>query len=153
MVFMPSIKNKRSGALLANELRHFPHQQMPESKCGVNIISCAVSPFKALLENNDERTVFMQSILEELYCGNIRHDARFYGQDSPFVEAARLKSQSLEKLMASLDDSEKELFEKYCDAQGEIEGITRYDTFTYALKFGILLAMDVMKEAEVIANG
>lgn len=85
----------------------------------------------------------MASILEELYSGNIRPDSRMYGQDSPFVQAARLKHDNLEKLMAALDDSEKELFEKYCDAQGEIEGITRYDTFTYALKFGILLMVEV----------
>jgi len=85
----------------------------------------------------------MQSILEELYCGNIRPDARSYGQDSPFVEAARLKSKNLDRLMERLDDSEKELFEKYCDAQGEIEDIARYGTFTYALKFGILLMAEV----------
>lgn len=99
--------------------------------------------FQGIVGNNDERMVFMQSVLEELYCGNIRPDARVYGQESPFVEAARLKSKNLEKLMATLDNSEKELFEKYCDAQGEIEEIARYDAFTYALKFGILLMTEV----------
>ena len=96
----------------------------------------------------------MQSILEELYCGIICPDSRHYGPDSPFVEAARLKSRNLDKLMASLDDSEKELFEKYCDAQGEIEGITRYDTFTYALKFGILLMAEVFTgKGEITGEG
>lgn len=85
----------------------------------------------------------MASVLEELYYGNIRPDAGIYPQDSPFVQAARIKHENLEKLMASLDDSEKEMFEKYCEAQGDIEGITRYDTFTYALKFGILLMTEV----------
>lgn len=42
---------KGSGVLLVKAIRHFPHQHMPESKCGVNIIPCAVIPFKALLEN------------------------------------------------------------------------------------------------------
>lgn len=145
---------KGSGVPLSKVSRHFPSQHMPESKCGVNIITCAVIPFKALLENNNERMVFMQSILEELYCGNIRPDSRIYGQDSPFVEAARLKSKNLDKLMEKLDDSEKELFEKYCDAQGEIEGITRYDTFTYALKFGILLMAEVfMGKGEITGEG
>lgn len=85
----------------------------------------------------------MRSILEELYNGNIRPDTKRYGQDSPFVEAARLKHKNLEKLMATLNDSEKEVFEKYCDAQGDIEGITRYDTYTYALKFGVLLMAEI----------
>lgn len=52
-----SKKNREKWRFVGKDLRHFPSQHMPESKYGVNIISCAVSPFKALLENNDERTV------------------------------------------------------------------------------------------------
>jgi quinol monooxygenase YgiN len=94
----------------------------------------------------------MVSVLEELFIGNIRPDAGIYPQDSPFVQAARVKHENLEKLMASLDDSEKELFEKYCEAQGDIEGITRYDTFTYALKFGILLMIEVFTDKSEITG-
>lgn len=57
----------------------------------------------------------MASVIEELYHGNIRPDAGMYLQDSPFVQAARVKHENLEKLMAAMDDSEKEIFEKYCD--------------------------------------
>jgi len=151
---VPQTKIKGSGVPPVKVSRHFPHQHMPESKCGVNIITCAVIPFKALLENNDERMVFMQSILEQVYCGNICSDSKRYSPYSPFVEAAHLKSRNLDKLMERLDDSEKELFEKYCDAQLEIEGITRYDTFTYALKFGILLMAEVfMGKEEITGEG
>lgn len=83
------------------------------------------------------------NILEELYYGNIRPDSRVYPPNSPFVEAAHLKKRNLDNLMAALNDSEKETFEKYCEAQSDIESITRYDTFTYALKFGILLMVEV----------
>lgn len=85
----------------------------------------------------------MKSILEELYMGNIGFDAGYYGQNSPFVKAARKKLDSMEKLSASLNEAEKELFEQYCDAQGDIEGITRYDTYSSALKFGILLMIEI----------
>ena len=85
----------------------------------------------------------MQSILEELYLGNIGFNAGYYPQNSPFVKAARRKLDSMEKLEAMLDDAGKELFDKYCEAQGDIEGITRYDTYTDALKFGILLMVAV----------
>jgi len=87
----------------------------------------------------------MQNMLEELYYGNIGFDAGHYGQDSPFVKAARKKCDSLEKLMAVLNDSEKELFEQYCDAQSDMEGITRYDTYADALKFGMLFMIEVFK--------
>ena len=83
----------------------------------------------------------MQSMLEELYMGNVGFDAGYYPQNSPFVKAARRKLDSMEKLNAMLDDTGKELFEQYCD--GDIEGITRYDTYTDVLRFGILLMVEV----------
>ena len=93
------------------------------------------------------------NILEELYCGNIRPDSRVYPPNSPFVEAARLKNKNLDKLMSVLNDEEKETFEKYCDAQSDIESITRYDTYTYALKFGILLMVEIFTgKSEVVGE-
>ena len=80
----------------------------------------------------------MSSIIEKLYYDNIQ-DAIIYGQDSHSTQADHLVDRCLEKLTAVLNDSEKELFGKYCDAQAEAEEITRYHTFTYAMKFGILL--------------
>lgn len=95
----------------------------------------------------------MKSVLEQLFMGNIRPDSRKYEPDSPFVQAAKLKHRNLESLMETLNDSEKEVFEKYCDAQADIEGITRYDTFTYALKFGALLMMEIfMTSSEVVGE-
>ena len=92
----------------------------------------------------------MQSILEELYYGNIRPDSRHYEDDSPFMEAVRRKNQCLEKLTEAMSDYEKDLFEKYCNAQDEIASITRYDTFSYALKFGVLLMKEVFTDEENI---
>ena len=86
----------------------------------------------------------MESILSELYHGNIRPDSRVYSQDSQFVKNARIKVDCMEKLKATLEESEYELFEKYCDAQAEIESITRYDTFTDALRFGILFMLEIL---------
>lgn len=91
----------------------------------------------------------MQSILEELYTGNIGFDAGYYPQNALFVKAARKKLDGMEQLNAMLDDKGKELFEQYCDAQGDIEGITRYDTYTDALKFGILLMVEVFTSTYV----
>ena len=86
----------------------------------------------------------MKSILEELYIGNIGFDSWQYGKDSPFVKAAQKKMENMEKLTETLNDSQKELFENYCDAQGDIESITRYDTFTAAIKFGTLFMMEIL---------
>ena len=88
----------------------------------------------------------MKSIMEELYMGNIGFDSAHYPKDSPFVKAAERKLENMEKLTATLNDSQKELFENYCDAQGDIEGITRYDTFTASLRFGVLLMIEILAE-------
>ena len=91
----------------------------------------------------------MKSIVEELYIGNIGFDSWQYSKDSPFVKAARKKAENLEKLTETLNDSQKGLFENYCDAQGDIEFITRCDTFTATLKFGTLFMMEVLAKGGV----
>ena len=80
----------------------------------------------------------MSSMIEKLYYDNIQN-AIENGQDSHSAQADCLVNRCLEKLTAVLNDSEKELFGKYCDAQEEAEEITRFHIFTYALKLGILL--------------
>ena len=84
----------------------------------------------------------MSKVLEELYYGNIQPNSKRYGQDSPFVKAAKLKNIHLEKLMASLNDAEKDIFEKYCEAKGDIEEISRQDNFTYGFKLGTMLMIE-----------
>ena len=85
----------------------------------------------------------MKSVIKELYHGNLGFDSWTYGKDSPFVKAAQKKADNMKALMETFDDSQKELFEGYIDAQGDIEAITRYDTFVEALKFGILFMIAV----------
>jgi len=85
----------------------------------------------------------MSKIIEELFNGNICPYGGTYAQDSPYVQAARLKARNYEMLMETLGDAEKELFDKYSGADADMEGIRHYDTFSYALKFGILLMAEV----------
>ena len=93
------------------------------------------------------------NILEELYHGNICADSKIYPPDSPFVEAAKLRSRNSDKLMSTLNEAEKETFEKYCDAQADVESISRYNTYTYALKLGILLMVEIFTgKSEVVGE-
>lgn len=92
----------------------------------------------------------MQSIFEELYHGNIRPDSRIYAKDSPFVKAAHVKKESMDKLMETMNETQKELFEVYADAEGEIDGITRYDIFTYSFILGSSLMMEILAGREEI---
>ena len=83
------------------------------------------------------------TILEELFYGNIGFDGKRYPKDSSFMESVSLREHSREKLTALLNEEGKEFFERYRDAQGEVEEIVRYDTFADALKFGVLLMAEV----------
>ena len=85
----------------------------------------------------------MESVLRNLYDSNLGFTGEMHGPDSPFVKAARRKHDSLEKLVALLGEREKELFEQFCEAQGDIEDISRYRAFVQALKFGILFTEEL----------
>ena len=88
----------------------------------------------------------MKSILDELYIGNIGFDSWNYSKDSPFVKAAQKKADNMTALTATFNDTQKELFENYIDAQGDIESITRYDTYVASIKFGVLLMMEILAD-------
>ena len=93
------------------------------------------------------------NIIEELYYGNISPNLRAYSPDSPFAKAAELKSKNLDKLMSVLNDDEKEIFKKYCCAQADVERISRYDTYTYSLKLGALLMVEIFTgKSEVVGE-
>ena len=85
----------------------------------------------------------MKNILEQLYMGNIGFDSHRYRPNSPFVKAARKKAENMEKLMKTMNGYQKRLLNNYCNAQADIEAITRYDTFIASLKFGTLYMMEV----------
>ncbi len=52
----------------------------------------------------------MENILEMLY--DLPRE-KVHGQDSPFVRTARIKSENLELLTASMTDEQKELLDAY----------------------------------------
>ena len=88
----------------------------------------------------------MKDILKELYMGNVDFDSVHYSQSSSFVSAAKKSLESMEKLTETLNDYQKEIFESFCDAQSDIESITRYETFTSTLKFSTLLMIEVFTD-------
>lgn len=81
-------------------------------------------------------------LLEELYYGNIRSNARAYAPDSAYMEAVACGRSSSEKLLPTLTDAQRETFEKYVDAQDEASGIARYDAFACGFRLGMRLAME-----------
>ncbi|HMM05429.1 MAG TPA: hypothetical protein PKD52_02010 [Clostridiales bacterium] len=92
-------------------------------------------------------------MLEELYYGNIRPDVKFYSEDSPFVELARLREKNRENLLEHLNEKEKEIFEKFNDAQAEMDDMVRYQKFSYGFRLGVLLMTEAFTGKEELVDG
>ena len=86
----------------------------------------------------------MQSIIRELYSGEISPDSKVYEKDTAYQEAVRTTNGYLEKLTATLDESEKELLEKYSEARAVVDSMVNFDNFSYALRFGVMLMIEVL---------
>jgi len=95
-----------------------------------------------MVGNNDERTVFMQSILEEFAYGNISPEVQFFKRDSEYGEAMRALSGHEEKLLARLSEDEKILFQKYVDAQAEVNRLTAVSNLIYGYKLGLIMTAE-----------
>ena len=115
---------------------------MPGGRCGIYSISRAICPFKALLDNNDERMILMSSILEEFAYGNLSPEVRFFKRGSRCGEAMDALCANEEKLLAELQGDEKALFQKYMDAQGEINRLTAVDNLIYGYKLGLMMTAE-----------
>jgi len=136
------LQKGEAAVLLAKDSRHFNRNTQRVLQGEYTMPTHALS--RCCPKFIRERDGSMKSILEELYMGNIGFDSGWHSQNSPFVNAAKRKLDNMEKLEASLNDSQKELFEKFCEGQGDIEGIRHYNVFTAALKFGVLFMMEII---------
>ena len=84
----------------------------------------------------------MGNILEVLY--DLPHE-KVHGQDSPFVRTARIKSEHLELLTASMTDEQKDLLDAYLDARSEVEGMLDFDRFRFAFHFGAQIMAELIE--------
>lgn len=78
--------------------------------------------------------------------------AKIYEQDSPFVKTARIKSETLERLNATLTDEQKSLLEAYFEADTQIEEIIQFDSFRYAFHMGAQLMAELIEGREELLS-
>ena len=96
----------------------------------------------------------MSSILEEFAYGNISPEVRFFKRNSQYGRAMRALSDNEEKLLAKLNDDEKIIFQKYVDAQGEVNLLTAADNLVYGFKLGLTMTAEAfVTSGELIAGG
>lgn len=95
----------------------------------------------------------MQSILEEFACGNISPEPRFFRQGSHYGHTMQKLSAIEEKLLATLNNEEKETLQIYNDAQAEINLVSGIDRFIYGYRLGVLMTMEVFQGKDDLITG
>lgn len=84
----------------------------------------------------------MKSILEEFAYGNISPEVQSFKRDSPYGEAMSAVSSNEEKLLCILTGKEKILFQKFVEAQGEVNQLTAAKSLVYGFKLGLLMTAE-----------
>lgn len=78
----------------------------------------------------------MMRILEELWYGNLHPSEKKFRRQTEFDKILKLLVRHEEKLMESLNESEKETFEKYRECCGELSDISNCEIFINGFKLG-----------------
>ena len=86
----------------------------------------------------------MNSILEELFYGNICPNTQCRNKDKETKELMGYISDHHDALMAEMNDKERETFEKFDDCWDELTDINEREIFVYAFKLGMRIAIEVM---------
>ena len=87
----------------------------------------------------------MTSILEEFAYGNLSPQVCTFRHNSEYGEVLRILSQNEECLLARLNEEDKNIFENYVGAQGELNRLTAVGNLIY----GYLLGLTMTAEAFV----
>ena len=87
----------------------------------------------------------MENILEILY--DLPRE-KPHGQDSAFVRKARIRSEHLELLTASMTGEQKEMLDAYLDARNNVEDTIDFNCFRFAFHFGAQLMAELIQGKE-----
>ncbi len=88
----------------------------------------------------------MKSILEELRLGNLCQETMRGSMSAEEKELAGYISKHYEKLIATLNNEQKEIFEKFNDCQTEISYLEDKELFAYAFCLGARIMLEVMQQ-------
>ena len=84
----------------------------------------------------------MKSILQEFAYGNISPEVRFFERNSKYGQAIKLVANLEERLLGKLGTDDKELFEKFVDAECELNQITATDNLVHGYKLGLTMTAE-----------
>ena len=84
----------------------------------------------------------MESIIAELFYGNITPSERSYRKTREYAHILQLFTRNEEKLTETLTKAQKETLEKFNDGTSEISSMTEVSAFTLGFKLGLRLTAE-----------
>ena len=84
----------------------------------------------------------MESIIAELFYGNITPSERSYRRTGEYAHILQLVTRNEEKLTETLTEAQKKTFEKFKDSTSEISSMTEVTAFTLGFKLGLRLTAE-----------
>lgn len=87
----------------------------------------------------------MMNILEELYYGNVNPDTEYFDKQSQLGHAMKVLTSKEEELLSMLNNSEKEVFKKFQNAQATVTTLTEIRKFMSGFKLGAQIMLEAMK--------
>ena len=98
----------------------------------------------------------MESIIEELFYGNITLSERSFRRTGEYAHILQLVARNEEKLTEMLTEAQKETFEKFKDNTSELSTMTEVTAFTLGFKLGLRLTAETFiggnSEQELISE-
>ena len=84
----------------------------------------------------------MESIIEELYYGNITPSERSFRRTGEYAHILQLVTRNEENLTETLTEAQKETFEKFKDGTSELSSMAEITAFTLGFKLGLRLTAE-----------
>ena len=88
----------------------------------------------------------LESILHELYYGNINPNENFFSRNSEYDKVVKTLCGNGEKLLKCLNAEEKEIFETFSKAQANLSETSIADRFVEGFCLGMRIVVEVMRE-------
>ena len=90
----------------------------------------------------------MRSVLEELFYGNICPNTDCRSHDKETKQLMGYIANHHDNLFSTLNNQQKEIFEKFDDCYNELTDINEREIFAYAFKLGARIMLAVVSEKE-----
>lgn len=95
----------------------------------------------------------MRSILEEFAYANISPEVCRPDHDSRYEQAMGAASRNKERLFNNMNESEKEVLQKYIEAQDEVNQLRNVKNLIHGYKWGLLMTAEAFLTGDDLYGG